>query len=207
MTTDTGTTYRCRKAASYVAIRKRYGWLLVIVECFASALFHNCVGIHLPAGGKPRPAHHAPRSSRMTDKADDTLELVPNSHGGDNSNSSSESSNMLAISMQRTDATLDMNIEKSTDQALQDGNQGTASGEVDDIDYDPEVILLTKFRLALGSTLRMLECARDDLVRLGERMDRLTVASRQCRERLEAQQEVERHRDESRGVENSDLCN
>ena len=58
----------------------------------------------------------------------------------------------------------------------------------DDIDNDPEVMLLTKFRLALGSTLRMLECARDDLVRLGERMDRLTVASRECREKLEAQQ-------------------
>lgn len=58
----------------------------------------------------------------------------------------------------------------------------------DNIDNDPEVILLTKFRLALGSTLRMLECARDDLVRLGERMDRLTVASRECREKLEAQQ-------------------
>ena len=29
---DTGTTYRRRKAASYVAIRKRDGWLLVIVE-------------------------------------------------------------------------------------------------------------------------------------------------------------------------------
>jgi len=58
----------------------------------------------------------------------------------------------------------------------------------DNIDNDPEVILLTKFRLALGSTLRMLECARDDLVRLGERMDRLTVASRECRENLETQQ-------------------
>ena len=58
----------------------------------------------------------------------------------------------------------------------------------DNIDNDPEVILLTKFRLALGSTLRMLECARDDLVRLGDRMDRLTVASRECREKLEAQQ-------------------
>ena len=141
----------------------------------------------------------------MTDKADDTLELVPNSHGGNNSNSSSKSSNMVATSMQRTDATLDM--KKSTDQALPDDNQGTASAEVDDVDNDPEVILLTKFRLALGSTLRMLECARDDLVRLGERMDRLMLASRQCRERLETQQEVEKHRAKSRGVENSDQCN
>ena len=131
----------------------------------------------------------------MTGKADDSLELKPNSHGGDNSNPSRESSNIPASPMARTDATLD--IEKSTDQALPDGNQGTASAEVDDVDNDPEVVLLTKFRLALGSTLRMLECARDDLVRLGERMDRLAVASRQCRERLEAQQEVERQRDES----------
>jgi len=72
---------------------------------------------------------------------------------------------------------------------MQSANQDNQSNSAeDDIDNDPEVILLTKFRLALGSTLRMLECARDDLVRLGERMDRLTVASRECRERLEAQQ-------------------
>lgn len=141
----------------------------------------------------------------MTDIADDSLELVPTSHGGDNSSPSRESSNIPVSPMARTNATLDM--EKSTDQELPDGNQGTARAEVDDVDNDPEVILLTKFRLALGSTLRMLECARDDLVRLGERMDRLAVASRQCRERLEAQQEVERHRDDSRGVENSGQCN
>ena len=141
----------------------------------------------------------------MTDDVDDSLDLAPYSHGGNNSNSSSKSSNMVATSMQRTDATLDM--EKSDDGPLQDGKQGTTSAEVDDSDYDPEVILLTKFRLALGSTLRMLECARDDLVRLGERMDRLMLASRQCRERLETQQEVEKHRAKSRGVENSDQCN
>ena len=86
---------------------------------------------------------------------------------------------------------------------LPDDKRGATISEVDDIDNDPEVILLTKFRLALGSTLRMLECARDDLVRLGERMDRLTVASRQCRERLEAQQEVQRQEVELGGVESS----
>jgi len=59
---------------------------------------------------------------------------------------------------------------------------------IDDIDNDAEIVLLTKFRLALGSTLRMLECARDDMVRLGDRMDRLTEASRLCRRRLEEQQ-------------------
>ena len=89
------------------------------------------------------------------------------------------------------------------DESLQHGNQGTTSTDDDDIDNDPEVMLLTKFRLALGSTLRMLECARDDLVRLGERMDRLTVASRQCRERLEAQQEVQREQDKARGGDKS----
>ena len=57
----------------------------------------------------------------------------------------------------------------------------------DDIESDPEVVLLSKFRLALGSTLRMLECARDDLVRMADRMDRLTAASEFCREQLVGQ--------------------
>lgn len=140
----------------------------------------------------------------MTDEADDSLDSAPNSHGGGNSNCTREYSNMPASLMVRNDKALDM--KQPTDQALPGGNQGTTSAEVDDIDNDPEVILLTKFRLALGSTLRMLECARDDLVRLGERMDRLTVASRQCRERLEAQQQVQRQQEESSEVENSDQC-
>ena len=33
----------------------------------------------------------------------------------------------------------------------------------------------------------MLECARDDLVRMGDRMDRLTAASEFCREQLVGQ--------------------
>ena len=97
-------------------------------------------------------------------------------------------------------------VTQSDDGPLPDGNGGTTSAEVADVDNDPEVILLTKFRLALGSTLRMLECARDDLVRLGERMDRLTVASRQCREKLEAQQEVQRQQGESGDVDSSGQC-
>jgi len=81
----------------------------------------------------------------------------------------------------------------------QDTSKVDGNSTEDDIDNDPEVILLTKFRLALGSTLRMLECARDDLVRLGERMDRLTVASRECREKLEARQAQQQMQHESEG--------
>ena len=84
-----------------------------------------------------------------------------------------------------------------------DASKVDGNSTEDDIDNDPEVILLTKFRLALGSTLRMLECARDDLVRLGERMDRLTVASRECREKLEAQQAEQQMQHESEGESQS----
>lgn len=78
--------------------------------------------------------------------------------------------------------------ESSASERASTTSHGASKVDGNSADNDPEVILLTKFRLALGSTLRMLECARDDLVRLGDRMDRLTVASRECREKLEAQQ-------------------
>ena len=88
---------------------------------------------------------------------------------------------------------------ESASTSSHDASKVDGQSAEDDIDNDPEVILLTKFRLALGSTLRMLECARDDLVRLGERMDRLTVASRECREKLEAQQAQQQTQHESEG--------
>jgi hypothetical protein len=47
-----------------------------------------------------------------------------------------------------------------------------------------ELELISKLRLAFGSALHMLESARDNLVVLGNRMDRLQDKSRQCREAL-----------------------
>ena len=126
------------------------------------------------------------------------LNVVAKPKGVNDSNACGESSNIVVPLSNGTKQA--RNVAQSNDLPLPDGNQGTTRPQVDDIDNDPEVILLTKFRLALGSTLRMLECARDDLVRLGERMDRLTVASQQCREKLEAQQEVQRQQDKSGDV-------
>mmetsp|Transcript_7098 Transcript_7098/g.12748 ORF Transcript_7098/g.12748 Transcript_7098/m.12748 type:complete len:122 (-) Transcript_7098:470-835(-) len=56
---------------------------------------------------------------------------------------------------------------------------------------DPEIMLLRNLRRALGSTLRMLESARDDLVIMGERMDRLSKSSEHCRTILEQRSKVE----------------
>jgi len=53
---------------------------------------------------------------------------------------------------------------------------------------DQELNILTQIRLALSSTLRMLECARDDLVVLGMRIDRLSEASVRCRHALIARE-------------------
>ena len=41
--------------------------------------------------------------------------------------------------------------------------------------------MLRQLRLALQAATHLLEAARDDLAAMGERLDRLTVASRQCR--------------------------
>jgi hypothetical protein len=49
---------------------------------------------------------------------------------------------------------------------------------------DRELRLVRKMRLALASTLHMFEAARDDLVELGNRMDRLRSASELCRKAL-----------------------
>jgi hypothetical protein len=49
---------------------------------------------------------------------------------------------------------------------------------------DRELRLVRKMRLALASTLHMFEAARDDLVEMGNRMDRLRAASEICRKAL-----------------------
>lgn len=82
-----------------------------------------------------------------------------------------------------------------TDNTREDANQASlpssASAE--------ELELLRKVRLALGSMLQMLECARDDLTAMGDRMDRLRVASERCRTALE-EKKKEEERDLSSSV-------
>ena len=63
-----------------------------------------------------------------------------------------------------------------------------------------ELELLRKVRLALGSMLFMLECARDDLVAMGERMDRLRAVSEQCRMALEDKKKKGEQESSSSGV-------
>ena len=50
---------------------------------------------------------------------------------------------------------------------------------------DHELRLIRKMRLAFASTLHMLEAARDSMVELGDRMERLQTASELCRTTLE----------------------
>jgi hypothetical protein len=54
-----------------------------------------------------------------------------------------------------------------------------------------ELELLRKVRLALAATLHMLECARDDLAALGDRMDRLRMASERFRMALQEKKKRE----------------
>ena len=143
----------------------------------------------------------APKASevaRMAEKSDANVNMLTKTDDMTRSNCSDKSQNISAASKTAHNV-----AGSGDDESLQHDNRGTTSTDDDDIDNDPEVMLLTKFRLALGSTFRMLECARDDLVRLGERMDRLTIASRECRERLEAQQQVQQRRGKSTSGEAS----
>ena len=52
-----------------------------------------------------------------------------------------------------------------------------------------ELQLVQKLRRTFAACLHLMEAARDDLITLGERMDRLTTASRQCREALAARRQ------------------
>lgn len=49
---------------------------------------------------------------------------------------------------------------------------------------DHELRLIGKMRVAMASSLHMFEAARDSLVELGDRMDRLQAASELCRKAL-----------------------
>jgi hypothetical protein len=65
-----------------------------------------------------------------------------------------------------------------------------------------ELQLLRKMRLAFGATLHMLECARDDLKAMGDRMERLRFASEQCRKALDKKNDCERKDNKNVQLEN-----
>lgn len=77
-----------------------------------------------------------------------------------------------------------------------DGKSGSEETNILKTKEDVELELLRKMRLAFGTILHMLECARDDLKAMGDRMDRLRCASEQCRQALEQKDTIE-HRDHS----------
>lgn len=66
--------------------------------------------------------------------------------------------------------------------------------EAEEERLDYELFLIRRMRLAFESSLHMLEAARDDLVELGARMDRLQRASQLCRQALQEKKERERVR-------------
>jgi hypothetical protein len=49
---------------------------------------------------------------------------------------------------------------------------------------DQELRILRKLKLAFAASLPMLEAAQNDLVEMGNRLDRLRIASEQCRAAL-----------------------
>lgn len=63
-----------------------------------------------------------------------------------------------------------------------DNNDEVETDEEHVATLDYELQLIRKIRLAFVSSLRMLEAAREDLVEVGNRMDRLTLASQACRQ-------------------------
>jgi D-alanyl-D-alanine dipeptidase len=67
---------------------------------------------------------------------------------------------------------------------------------------DVELKVVRKMRLAFTATLKLLEAARDDLVEMGSRIDRLTTTSQKCRATLEEKNNAERDRKlaENRGT-------
>ena len=65
------------------------------------------------------------------------------------------------------------------------------SSSSEEEDLSAELELISKLRLAFGATLQMLEAVRDNLVIMGERMDRLQESSRKCREHYYLMQQKE----------------
>ena len=61
---------------------------------------------------------------------------------------------------------------------------------------DQEIEIVQKMKQAFATSLLMLETARDDIVEMGKRMDRLRAASEACRKAL-----AEKKQKEDRGSE------
>ena len=79
----------------------------------------------------------------------------------------------------------------SKDNAASIRHDHEVSSNTEEQSCNAELELLRKVRLALGATLHMLECAQDDLVALGDRMDRLRIASERCRIALQEKKKRE----------------
>lgn len=62
---------------------------------------------------------------------------------------------------------------------------GAASLTDEEARLDAELEIIEKMKQAFAAGLHMLEAARDDLVEMGNRMDRLRHASELCRKALE----------------------
>lgn len=67
-----------------------------------------------------------------------------------------------------------------------EANANNDSTHDDEARLDAELQLVRKMRLAFTSSLHMLEAARDDLIAMGLRMDRLQQASQLCRTALQS---------------------
>jgi hypothetical protein len=83
---------------------------------------------------------------------------------------------------------------KSTETArMEDNREHELADPQDDqerqLDDDMELHLVRRMRLAFEASLQMLEAVRDDLVEMGDRMDRLSRASQLCREALRKKKE------------------
>lgn len=94
---------------------------------------------------------------------------------------------------------LDNSMSDKNDESMTDNPSNNETLEEESARLDVEIHLWRQINIALTSTLRMLETARDDLTEMGERMDRLTVASQRCREAMmekdrQQQQEQEQQR-------------
>jgi hypothetical protein len=61
----------------------------------------------------------------------------------------------------------------------------SSSSQVDEeLKLDEELRILRKLKLAFAASLPMLEAAQKDLIEMGNRLDRLRIASEQCRAAL-----------------------
>jgi hypothetical protein len=86
-------------------------------------------------------------------------------------------------------------LDNDDDETLEESNLNHIQQASDEAAYDrrldTELQLVRKLRSTMTSLLHTLECARDDLTQLGDRVDKVRLASEQCRNTLAMGQETE----------------